>query len=46
MKRASFGKSVQGQYRRHEIETIGTAKQGQIGAETQSKTTSQELAGY
>ena len=45
-KRASLQRSLQGQHRRYEIETTGTAERGQTGAETQSRTTSQGLAGY
>ena len=33
-KRASLWRSLQGQHRRHEIETTGTAEWGQTGAET------------
>ena len=45
-KRASLRRSLQGQHRRHEIETTRTAERGRTGAETQSGTTSQGLAGY
>ena len=45
-KRASLRRSLKDQHWRHEIETTGTAEQGQTGAETQSEITSQGLAGY
>ena len=45
-KGASLQRSLQGQYRRHEIETTEAIEQGQTGTEIQSRTTSQGLARY